>query len=81
MMGKDFAEYVNGYLKNMGKATRGIGVIKVNPEQSKHLETATVNIFDQWIDFVNLRSETYESNSRIPGKIVIFDFFIFNSLF
>ena len=30
-----------------------------NPDQSKHLEIARMRIFDVWIDFVNLRSETY----------------------
>nr|CAD1837141.1 unnamed protein product [Ananas comosus var. bracteatus] len=39
---------------------------KGNPDQSKHLETARMRICDTWIDFVNLRSETYAENSRIP---------------
>jgi tRNA nucleotidyltransferase/poly(A) polymerase len=30
------------------------------------LETAKLRIYDQWIDFVNLRSEEYTENSRIP---------------
>ncbi|GKV09072.1 hypothetical protein SLEP1_g20620 [Rubroshorea leprosula] len=37
-----------------------------NPEQSKHLETARMRLFDLWIDFVNLRCEDYSENSRIP---------------
>ncbi|XP_042488705.1 tRNA nucleotidyltransferase cca2 [Macadamia integrifolia] len=37
-----------------------------NPDQSKHLETARMRLFDVWIDFVNLRSEHYSENSRIP---------------
>lgn len=49
-----------------GKQTRGFGVIKFNPEKSKHLETATIKIKGQWIDFVNLRGEEYTKNSRIP---------------
>lgn len=40
-----------------------------NPEQSKHLETARMRIFDIWIDFVNLRCEEYSENSRIPTKV------------
>lgn len=40
-----------------------------NPDQSKHLETARMRIFDTWIDFVNLRSETYVENSRIPDMV------------
>ena len=48
-----------------------IGVIQANPEQSKHLETATVKVFDHWIDFVNLRAEEYTNDSRIPGEMRI----------
>ena len=40
-----------------------------NTEQSKHLETARMRLFDMWIDFVNLRSEEYSDNSRIPTKV------------
>ena len=43
-----------------------IGVIEANPDQSKHLETATMRIFGSEIDFVNLRSEKYTEGSRIP---------------
>ncbi|EOB13633.1 tRNA adenilyl transferase [Nosema bombycis CQ1] len=41
------------------------GLVKQNPDKSKHLETAVLNINGQFIDFVNLRKETY-STSRIP---------------
>lgn len=34
--------------------------------QSKHLETATIRIIDSNIDFVNLRKEEYDDDSRIP---------------
>lgn len=37
-----------------------------NPEQSKHLETARMKIRGLWVDLVNLRSEEYAHNSRIP---------------
>ncbi|CAM0950163.1 unnamed protein product [Alopecurus aequalis] len=50
----------------MGEEQKGIGVIQCNPDQSKHLETATMLIYGTWIDFVNLRSEKYAENSRIP---------------
>lgn len=46
-------------------------MIHANPEQSKHLETATVQIMGLWVDCVNLRSETYQQDSRIP-QIVSF---------
>ena len=37
-----------------------------NPEKSKHLETAMVRMFNLDLDFVNLRRETYASDSRNP---------------
>lgn len=40
--------------------------IKMNPSKSKHLETCTISLFGLDIDFVNLRSETYSMESRIP---------------
>lgn len=44
-----------------------IGVISANPDQSKHLETATMNIFGYDIDFVHLRAnEIYNDENRIP---------------
>eukprot|EP00164_Ancoracysta_twista_P003916 GFYU01005250.1.p1 GENE.GFYU01005250.1~~GFYU01005250.1.p1 ORF type:complete len:505 (+),score=125.49 GFYU01005250.1:140-1654(+) len=66
MMGSEFAEHINSYLKERGEDTHTIGVIKTNPDQSKHLETATMKLKDQWIDLVNLRSEEYTESSRIP---------------
>ena len=33
---------------------------------SKHLETATIRVEGQMIDLVNLRSETYTADSRVP---------------
>lgn len=42
-----------------------------NPEQSKHLETATMRVKGVWLDFVNLRAETYAQNSRIPTMVPI----------
>ncbi|KAK3278686.1 hypothetical protein CYMTET_13393 [Cymbomonas tetramitiformis] len=66
MLGKDFAEKVNEYLKLKGEETHSVGVIQTNPEQSKHLETARIRVRGLWIDLVNLRSETYAADSRIP---------------
>jgi len=66
MTGQNFCEKVNEYLELVGEEQKGIGVIQCNPDQSKHLETARMLILDIWIDFVNLRSETYAENSRIP---------------
>lgn len=49
-------------------AMSGIHKISANPDQSKHLETAKVTIQDPKLelDFVNLRKEVYEGDSRIP---------------
>ena len=66
MMGKEFAERVNSYLESHGKETHNVAVIMSNPDQSKHLETARMKIRGLWIDLVNLRSEEYAHNSRIP---------------
>jgi hypothetical protein len=41
-----------------------------NPEQSKHLETARMRIRGVWVDFVNLRAETYAQHSRIPTMVL-----------
>ncbi|WFD28718.1 CCA tRNA nucleotidyltransferase [Malassezia nana] len=43
-----------------------IGKIAANPEQSKNLETATARVLGLDVDFVNLRKEVYEGESRIP---------------
>eukprot|EP00741_Cyanophora_paradoxa_P009856 tig00001668_g9547.t1 len=67
MLGVEFAEMVNLYLRQKGEMTHSIGVIHSNPEQSKHLETAHLPIFGLHIDFVNLRCEEYSCNSRIPA--------------
>ncbi|OQR84657.1 tRNA nucleotidyltransferase [Achlya hypogyna] len=69
MTGAAFAELVNTYEVQHGHATHTVGIIKANPEQSKHLETATMQLGSGWIDFVNLRAETYADNEahRIPS--------------
>ena len=70
MMGYEFAQYVNEYLEENGFPTRSIAKINSNPDKSKHLETATTKLFDQEVDFANLRTEVYDENSRIPSTIV-----------
>ncbi|CEG49021.1 trna nucleotidyltransferase [Plasmopara halstedii] len=44
MTGRAFAELVNAFETAHRRTARTVGVIKANPEQSKHLETATVQI-------------------------------------
>ncbi len=69
MMGETFASHLVEYMRSKDIQPTGVGVIHSNPERSKHLETATIHIFGQPIDFVNLRSEEYADGSRIPEKI------------
>lgn len=64
--GEEFAESINEYLLFKGYPVLSISIIQANPDQSKHLQTATFRIFDQSIDCVNLRSESYADESRIP---------------
>ncbi|KAJ3268809.1 CCA tRNA nucleotidyltransferase, mitochondrial [Terramyces sp. JEL0728] len=66
MNGEPFAQYVKEWMHNQGHLMSNISKIKVNPDKSKHLETATANILGVDIDFVNLRSETYHEDSRNP---------------
>ncbi|KAL2629578.1 hypothetical protein R1flu_014264 [Riccia fluitans] len=66
MLGSEFCEKVNLHLASLGEETHSVGVIKSNPDQSKHLETANMRVLGMSIDFVNLRAETYAENSRIP---------------
>lgn len=44
VLGAQFAGAVNAYLESQGEPLHGIGVIKSNPDQSKHLETATMKV-------------------------------------
>lgn len=64
--GEEFANLVHDWLENNGYEAKGVGIIEANPDQSKHLATATTFILGLPIDFVNLRTETYAENSRIP---------------
>eukprot|EP01027_Heterolobosea_sp_BB2_P009215 GEZU01013609.1.p2 GENE.GEZU01013609.1~~GEZU01013609.1.p2 ORF type:complete len:102 (-),score=14.84 GEZU01013609.1:12-317(-) len=70
MNGTDFAKYVVSYQQLKGMPTKAIGTIMPNAEKSKHLETATTHVFGEAIDLVNLRSETYADDSRIPTEMV-----------
>ncbi len=83
-MGYEFATFVNKYFESHDHSTRSIAKIDSNPEKSKHLETATTKLFDQEVDFCNLRTEVYEPGSRIPSHIVnkklIKRYFFCNSL-
>ncbi|KAF9535748.1 hypothetical protein CPB83DRAFT_842268 [Crepidotus variabilis] len=69
MMGVPFAEHLRDYALSNGIETGHITKIEQNPDQSKHLETATLKVFGLDIDLVNLRSEEYTEGSRIPSGI------------
>jgi tRNA nucleotidyltransferase/poly(A) polymerase len=44
-------------------------LVSVNPEQSKHLETAIVRIAERDVDLTHMRSEEYSPDSRIPRVV------------
>ncbi len=69
-MGYPFAEHLAEFAASRGIATGNISKIEQNPDQSKHLETATFKILGLELDLVNLRSEEYADNSRIPTEVV-----------
>jgi tRNA nucleotidyltransferase/poly(A) polymerase len=71
MLGREFADHLNGYLSSKGEDTVTVGVVLKNPEKSKHLETATMKVESFWVDFVNLRAEQYTQDSRIPDLMRI----------
>lgn len=56
-------EFAKACKKRLGKGA--IAVMEARPEQSKHLETARLNVMGFDIDFCGLRKETY-SDTRIP---------------
>ena len=67
MYGEDFAKLINDHLNNEGNLDKKrCGVIKANSDKSKHLETATIKVDGVFVDLVNLRSEQYTEDSRVP---------------
>jgi tRNA nucleotidyltransferase/poly(A) polymerase len=69
MSGEQFALLVKQFLAEHKVKTGNVTVVKANPDQSKHLATAMLQIFGQPIDFVQLRSESYAEDSRIPTAV------------
>jgi tRNA nucleotidyltransferase (CCA-adding enzyme) len=67
MTGQAFATRLKDFLHASNHTSvSAFGIIAKNPEQSKHLEAATLCIMGTPVDFVNLRSENYTHLSRIP---------------
>lgn len=73
MTGFDFGNCLAGFLDRHRESydilSGAVHKIESNPEKSKHLETATTRIMGLDIDLVNLRSETYGTDSRIPQMV------------
>jgi len=75
MTGYNFAMHLSTYISLHGPKysittePHSIHKILSNPLKSKHLETATTKILGLDIDLVNLRSEAYSEDSRIPATM------------
>lgn len=67
LTGAQFYKYAIAYGKKFPDAQIGKSyTVDMNVEKSKHLETVAVEIGGIKIDFVNLRSESYGEDSRVP---------------
>jgi len=63
--GDEFAFFVRDHESTKGHCS-SVGVVKENPDQSKHIRTASFKLHGLDLDINNLRSESYAENSRIP---------------
>ncbi|KAH9075700.1 hypothetical protein EDB83DRAFT_2351855 [Lactarius deliciosus] len=71
MTGHAFAlEFTEFASKLKRLPVKSVAVVKGNPGQSKHLETAKTTVLGLDLDFVNLRDEAYAEDSRIPTQVV-----------
>jgi len=68
MSGEEFALKVTEYMTQNAESNMvsTVGVVKQNPDQSKHLATACFRLYGLSLDVNNLRTETYTEDSRIP---------------
>lgn len=68
--GEEFAAGLHKFMVDEGIDETSVHKIALNPEKSKHLETATTRVCGLDVDFVNLRSEEYANpNSRVPSLV------------
>ena len=73
--GVAFAEKVQEFMQCRSKEKfrkPALYIVKKNPAQSKHLESACMTLYDLDIDFVQLRDEEYsmlETDKRIPVSV------------
>jgi len=71
MTGHAFAlQFTEFARKHKQLPVKSVAVVKGNPGQSKHLETAKTTVLGLDLDFVNLRDEAYADDSRIPTNVV-----------
>lgn len=70
MTGFTFATHFAQWVDQSQDKKTTVACIAANPDQSKHLETATATLFNRDVDFVQLRSEEYAEGSRIPTGVV-----------
>lgn len=70
LTGEEFGENLRQFLidnfDTYQISPKNVHKIDKNPAKSKHLETATTKLYGLDVDFVNLRSEEYTEDSRIP---------------
>jgi len=71
MTGKEFFNYLRNNVNGIIKINCA-GVVKINSDKSKHLETARMRVTSEELnlniecDITNLRTEIYSSDSRVP---------------
>jgi tRNA nucleotidyltransferase (CCA-adding enzyme) len=66
MSGKAFAELTHQWMKDCHMKVRPIATVDANVEANKHLESAILPIHGVEVDFVQLRKETYDADTRNP---------------
>jgi tRNA nucleotidyltransferase (CCA-adding enzyme) len=71
MTGHAFADEFTEFASKLKRLPiKSVAIVKGNPGQSKHLETAKTTLLGFDLDFVNLRDEAYAQDSRIPTQVV-----------
>lgn len=71
MTGAEFVKLLNEYrVQSTDDENSKFEVISYNSEETKQLDKVKVKILDTFVDVVNLRSEVYSSNSRIPQTVI-----------
>ncbi|KAI5962068.1 CCA1 [Candida pseudojiufengensis] len=69
LTGEEFVHGLQNYLRTNEPelSMNHVHTIKMNPQKSKHLETCTTKLYGIDLDFINLRSEEYTDDSRVPS--------------